>query len=54
MLHVIDIQSGGILQSARFESGGEVTTVLVDGDEVYIAGFDANKVVVLRFAGAEA
>tara|TARA_B100000768_G_scaffold168971_1_gene174244 strand:- start:762 stop:1463 length:702 start_codon:yes stop_codon:yes gene_type:complete len=54
VLHVIDIQSGDILQSARFELGGEVTTVLVDGDEVYIAGFGANTVVVLRFAGAEA
>ena len=54
VLHVIDIQSGDILQSVRFELEGEVTAVLVDGDEIYIAGCGANKVVVLRFAGAEA
>ena len=54
VLHVIDIQSGDILQSVRFESEGEVTTVLVDGDEIYFAGFGADKIVVLRFAGSEA
>ena len=54
VLHVIDIQSGDILQSARFELGGEPSAILVDGDEIYIAGFDAEKAVVLRFAGSEA
>ena len=54
VLHIIDIQSGDILQSVRFESEGQVTAVLVDGDEIYIAGFGADKVVVVQFAGAEA
>ena len=54
VLHVIDIQSGDILQSVRFNLEGEIATVLVDGDEIYIAGFGADKVVALRFAGAEA
>ena len=53
VLHVIDIQSGGILQSVRFELEGAVTAILVDGDEVYIASYDADRVVVLRFAGSE-
>ena len=55
VLHVIDIQSGDILQSVRLELGGAVPAILVDGDEIYIASVDAdNKVVVLRFAGSEA
>ena len=54
VLHIIDIQSGDILQSVRFESEREVTSVLVDGDEIYIAGFGADTIVVLRFAGSEA
>jgi len=28
--------------------------MIVDGDEIYIADFQANKVTVLRFAGSEA
>ena len=53
VLHVIDIQSGDILQSVRLELEGAVTAILVDGDEVYIASYDADSVVVLRFAGSE-
>ena len=53
LLHVIDIQSGDILQSVRFELEGEPSAILVDGDEIYISGFEADKVVVLRFAGSE-
>merc|ERR1711865_420804 len=48
MLHVIDIQSGDLLQSVRFDWEGEASAVLVDGDEIYITGFYANRVVVLQ------
>ena len=54
LLHVIDIQSGIFLQSVPFRSVGDVTAILVDGDEIYIAGFGAEKVLVLHFAGSEA
>ena len=54
VLHVIDIHSGDILQQVRFDLVGEITAVLVDGDEIYIAGFGESKVVVLPFAGSEA
>jgi len=54
VLHVIDIQSGDILQSVRFELRGVPSAIHVDGDEIYIAGFSADKVVVLQFAGSEA
>ena len=54
VLRVIDIQSGIFLQSVPFGSEGDVTAVHVDGDEIYIAGFNAEKVVVLQFAGSEA
>ena len=54
VLYVFDIQSGDILQKVRFGSGGETSAVLVDGDEIYFAGFGADKIVVLRFAGSEA
>ena len=53
VLHVIDIQSGDILQSVRFELEGHVAAILVDGDEIYIVGFLAHKVVVLQFAGSD-
>ena len=54
VLHVIDLQSGDILQSVRFEFVDSASAILVDGDEIYIASCDANMVCVLRFAGSEA
>ena len=53
-LRVIDIHSGDILQQVRFDLVGQITAVLVDGDEIYIAGWDESEVVVLQFAGSEA
>ena len=53
VLHVIDIQSGDILQCVRFEMDGEVCCILADGNEIYIAGFDASRVVVFQLAGVE-
>ena len=52
VLHVIDIQSGDLLQRVRVDLQGEVSAIRVDGDEIYIAGFNAREVVVL--AGFEA
>ena len=54
MLRVIDIQSGDILQSVRLELHDSVSTILVDGDEIYIAGFNADNISVLQLAGSEA
>ena len=54
VLHVIDIHSGDILQQARVGLVEEVAAVLVDGDEIYVAGFTESEVVVLQFAGSEA
>ena len=58
VLHVIDLQSGDILQSVRLELHGRVHAMTVDGDEIYIAGYHPIKVVdvvvVLRYAGSEA
>merc|ERR1712194_715396 len=54
VLHVIDLQSGGFLQSVRFDLQGEVSAIRVDGDDIYIASFDAREVVVLQLAGSEA
>jgi len=54
VLHVIDIQSGDILQRARVDLQGDVSAIHVDGDEIFIASFSASKVVVLRYAGSEA
>ena len=54
MLHVIDIQSGDILQSVGFELKGASSAILVDGNNIYIAGFFASEVVVLQLAGSEA
>ena len=53
-LHVVDIQSGDILQRKRFMLQGTVSTLLVDGDEIYIASLHADKIIVLPFAGSEA
>ena len=54
-LHVIDIKSGDIFQSVRFDLVGVVSAILVDGDEIYISSFyGANEVLVLQFAGSEA
>ena len=54
VLHVIDIQSGNFLQSVPFWSEGVVSAIVVEGDEIYISGFSAEKVIVLQFAGSEA
>ena len=54
MLRVIDIQSGDILQSVRLELHDSVSTILVDGDEIYITGFNADNISVLQLAGSEA
>ena len=55
VLHVIEIHSGNILQTAPLElSGRSISSIIVDGDEIYIADFNANKVIVMRFAGSEA
>ena len=54
VLHVIDLQSGDFLQRVHVDLQDEVSAVLVDGDEIYIAGLRANEVVVLQLAGSEA
>merc|ERR1712166_371029 len=54
MLHVIDIQSGDILQSVGFELKCAASAILVDGNNIYIASFYASDVVVLQLAGSEA
>ena len=55
VLCVIDIHSGDILQQVRVDLGEEIAgAVLVDGDEIYIAGLGESEVVVLQFAGSEA
>ena len=55
VLHVIDIQSGDIIQGVHVDLKGAVSAILVDGDEVYIyAGIHANDVTVLQLAGSEA
>ena len=53
-LYIIDIQSGDILQRVRLELRGCVSAILVDGDEIFISGYKASKVIVLRYAGSEA
>jgi len=53
VLLVIDIHSGDILQQVQFNLVDEISAVLVDGDEIYIAGFGESEVVVLPFAGSE-
>ena len=53
VLHVIDIQSGDILQRVRLDLQGCITAIRVDGDEIFVADFNAGKVVVLRRAGSE-
>ena len=54
MLHVIDIQSGDILQRVRDLQIDVASEIRVDGDEIYIADYGADKVVVLQLAGSEA
>ena len=54
VLHVIDIQSGDILQSVGFVLEGAASAILVDGNNIYIASFFASEVVVLQLAGSEA
>ena len=54
VLHVIDIQSGDILQSVGFVLEGAASALLVDGNNIYIASFFASEVVVLQLAGSEA
>ena len=53
VLHVIEIHSGNILQTESLDlSGPDISSIIVDGDEIYIADFNANKVIALRFAGS--
>ena len=66
VLHVIDIQSGDILQRVHVDLEGDVSAILVDRDEVFISFYpefrvhpddlagSTSKVVVLRYAGSEA
>ena len=55
VLHVIEIHSGDIVQTEHLElSGRGISSIIVDGDEIYIADFYASKVIALRFAGSEA
>ena len=55
-LHVIDIQPCDISQSKRLQWQSSVSagglSAIVDGDELYIAGFGAPEVVVLQIAEA--
>ena len=53
VLHVIDIQSGVVQQSAYFEYGVEPSAVLVDGDHVYVSSYGSSQVLALRLAGSE-
>ena len=54
VLHVIDIRSGDVLQSVSIDLTDDFFAIHVDGDEIFIAGYNASKVVVLRYAGSEA
>ena len=54
LLHVIDIQSGDILQRVRVDLQGGIAGIRVDGNEIFIADCNASKVAVLRYAGSEA
>ena len=54
VLHVIDIQSGDVLQTVNVDLKGNVSAMIVDGNEIYIASYSADEVVVLRYAGSEA
>ena len=54
VLHVIDIQSGVVQQSAYFEYGVEPSAVLVDGDEVYVSSYGSSQILALQLAGSEA
>ena len=53
-LYIIDIQSGDLLQRIRINLPGDIPSIRVDGDEIFIAGYNASEVVVLRYAGSEA
>ena len=53
VLFVIDIQSGDIIQRVRVDLGGEASAMIVDGNEIFIAGYGHSGVVVLQFAGSE-
>ena len=55
VLHVIEIHSGNIFQTIPLEvRGRDISSMIVDGDEIYIAELDANRVIALRIAGSEA
>ncbi len=54
VLHVIDIQSGDIVQRVRIDLQGEASGIFVDGDEIYVADYGFSRVVVLQLAGSEA
>ena len=51
VLYIIDIQSGDILQNVCVNLKGEVSAIIIDGDDIFIASFGTSKVVVLQFAG---
>ena len=51
VLYIIDIQSGDILQNVCVDLKGEVSAIIIDGDDIFIASFGTSKVVVLQFAG---
>ena len=54
VLFAIDIQSGDIVQRVHVDLIGDVTAILVEGNELYIADFEHDRIVVLQLAGSEA
>jgi len=56
VLFVIDTQSGDVFQRVRVELQCNVSAILVDGDEIFMAGWSSfgEAVVVLQLAGSEA
>ena len=57
-LHVVDIQSGDILQRARVDLFARASVMIVEGNEIYIGAYGGcyahGRVVVLHLAGSEA
>ena len=53
VLHVIDIQSDDILQRVRIDLQGEVSGIIVDGDEIYISDHGNSTLGVFQLAGSE-
>ena len=54
VLYIIDIQSGDIIQRVHVDLQDEASAILVDGDEIFIAGFGRGMIAVLQLAGSEA